>query len=373
VVDISFDIIDNTATVMVIIGTILFIFVCTKRRELKKWISSYLFVTIGQLISSFSELIPEAGLLSNLSFAIAVILLFVSSLREYYSMFMKDRLKPNQSYKATYSASSIFLLFLGIEFFIIILIIVSLFFTLKIFFKNKSPTYASICLTLIGGLLTILSSTLRDLEILDSNEFGVGMTIFFASTLLFTGIIALIELQIESSKNILKDVLKASSNVSLDVANVATELAASASEVNAASEEISNSTQETVIFTQKIMEASNKIRNIMQIITDISEQTNLLALNASIEAGRAGEQGRGFAVVANEVRKLAENSRNAIFGSYEEINEIINMIQDVSHSMMGISSSAEQQTASMEEISATANRLDNLAEKLKKSLIEVKT
>jgi len=58
--------------------------------------------------------------------------------------------------------------------------------------------------------------------------------------------------------------------------------------------------------------ASN-IANINQIIASIqgiTEQTNLLALNASIEAARAGEHGKGFAVVAEEVRKLAEQSRN---------------------------------------------------------------
>lgn len=54
----------------------------------------------------------------------------------------------------------------------------------------------------------------------------------------------------------------------------------------------------------------SNIASITEIISQIAEQTNLLSLNASIEAARVGEQGRGFAVVAEEIKKLAEESKN---------------------------------------------------------------
>ncbi|MFX0163694.1 MAG: methyl-accepting chemotaxis protein [Candidatus Hodarchaeota archaeon] len=120
--------------------------------------------------------------------------------------------------------------------------------------------------------------------------------------------------------------------------------------------------------TQEVMRATNDIRNVMGIITNISDQTNLLALNASIEAGRAGEQGRGFAVVADEVRKLAEESKSAVRETNEKINNVINKINNSFSSMEGISASAEQQTASMEEVTSTAHKLGTLAEDLKNSL-----
>lgn len=76
---------------------------------------------------------------------------------------------------------------------------------------------------------------------------------------------------------------------------------------------------------KEIAKASNMSANLMKnldshienigvagnLITQIAEQTNLLALNAAIEAARAGEEGKGFAVVAEEVRKLAEQSKEA--------------------------------------------------------------
>lgn len=71
-------------------------------------------------------------------------------------------------------------------------------------------------------------------------------------------------------------------------------------------------------ISAKVLEAMEEakvveeIATLAQNIASIAGQTNLLALNAAIEAARAGEQGRGFAVVAEEVRKLAEDSSNAV-------------------------------------------------------------
>lgn len=65
-----------------------------------------------------------------------------------------------------------------------------------------------------------------------------------------------------------------------------------------------------------------QVNGLTNDILNISSQTNLLALNASIEAARAGEAGRGFAVVAEQIRQLADSSRETA-NHIQQINGIV--------------------------------------------------
>ena len=62
----------------------------------------------------------------------------------------------------------------------------------------------------------------------------------------------------------------------------------------------------------RLSEQTQAVGDIITTVSDLAEQSNLLSVNASIEAAKAGEQGKGFTVVAQEVKSLAEQSKQAV-------------------------------------------------------------
>lgn len=100
--------------------------------------------------------------------------------------------------------------------------------------------------------------------------------------------------------------------------------AKSINEVVEANESVNKSSKELYDIIKSLKGSTDQVEKILDIITNISEQTNLLALNAAIEAARAGEQGKGFAVVSDEIRKLAEESK-------ESSNKISILLKDIQY------------------------------------------
>lgn len=92
-------------------------------------------------------------------------------------------------------------------------------------------------------------------------------------------------------------------------------------------------TKDKLEIALKESKSVEQIEELSNTIMEITAQTNLLALNAAIEAARAGDAGKGFVVVADEIRNLAENSKNAVV-------EIQKIVEKVIYSVSGLTESA---------------------------------
>ncbi|KXZ39126.1 Methyl-accepting chemotaxis protein [Alkalithermobacter thermoalcaliphilus JW-YL-7 = DSM 7308] len=163
------------------------------------------------------------------------------------------------------------------------------------------------------------------------------------------------------------------------------EITASINDVHTGNEHIANNIEDIVremsdinttatFLRTSIKEVQEKLDKFVQASEDIVKiagQTNLLALNASIEAARAGEHGKGFSVVANEVKKLAEDSKNVAISTKTDeeiilnnVNEILEVSSEldkrvhiVNEAITNISAVVQEVTAKGQQIAATASTM----------------
>ena len=115
----------------------------------------------------------------------------------------------------------------------------------------------------------------------------------------------------------------------------------------------------------ELSEHSQQIGNTIGVVDDIAEQTNMLALNAAVEAARAGEHGKGFAVVAGEIRKLADESKQAI----TKITSLTSNIQFTTNStVMATEEGSKEIEAVVKDINAVSSNSETLLNLIKEIL-----
>ncbi|WP_276300542.1 methyl-accepting chemotaxis protein [Halorussus lipolyticus] len=112
--------------------------------------------------------------------------------------------------------------------------------------------------------------------------------------------------------------------------------------------DIENESEETVEAIESLESEVQQVDELIDFIGEIAEQTNMLALNAHIEASRAGEQGAGFAAVANEIKELAERTKEAAADIEERLTRIRRQTDRTVDEVRDTSARIAQQTDSVE-------------------------
>ncbi len=115
---------------------------------------------------------------------------------------------------------------------------------------------------------------------------------------------------------------------------------------NSANQALAERIDQAALVVERLEQECVEVGRVLEVIGAITEKTNLLALNASIEAARAGEHGRGFAVVANEVRTLANQTRD----STSEIGGLIERLQREARSAVEAMAGSRQQAGRSAEL-----------------------
>ncbi|TAE24072.1 MAG: methyl-accepting chemotaxis protein [Candidatus Kapaibacterium sp.] len=230
----------------------------------------------------------------------------------------------------------------------------------------------------------------------------------------FNSALERIQYTLEQIQNTVDATVRSSSEISRATQQIATTTQEQSSQITIISHSLQNmtgaiaQTKQTAATTSAIADANSAtvqevipiVREVLKkisVINEIAFQTNLLALNAAVEAARAGRYGKGFAVVADEVRQLAHRTQRStkdieqlvsrlegisghntsslegLMGGVKEVKTMIervstiaeeqaNMSNNITHSMVGMSTASTQTAATVSQIAQTVESLLNLTE-----------
>lgn len=165
-------------------------------------------------------------------------------------------------------------------------------------------------------------------------------------------------LMIAKSIETIRSVKDAISSLSAEIEQVMTAV----NEITEGVQVASENNQFVFGLMDNLLAETQKMSEILAVINKFSNSTKILGLNASIEAARAGAAGKGFTVVAKEIERLSDNTTESAREIGTMVGGIEVQVNDISEKSKGTTDAITQQAASLQEIAAT---IENLNENVK--------
>lgn len=167
----------------------------------------------------------------------------------------------------------------------------------------------------------------------------------------------------EEQSKVMYDITKHAEKITSEGIEIVQQLQKSNNDSLVASQKVS---YEITNLNSKI----NQITQVIETIETIAEQTNLLALNASIEAARAGEYGRGFSVVADEIRKLAEQSKNA---THQVQGVVLSIVSETTKTVETVEVTMETAKKLNDDVVLTQSKFNQMSDSVKQIVESILT
>lgn len=157
------------------------------------------------------------------------------------------------------------------------------------------------------------------------------------------------------------DVLR---RLSSELAATAGQMMTTTEQAASVSKMIEGNIQKISHDSQKMMKTVEDAYEVIKSIQDIANQSKILGLNASIEAARAGDHGKGFAVVANEIRRMADQSRDSAVHTIKFLETVSESMKHNNQSIQDIASMMGEHSISIQELNNSYHIITSAAEKL---------
>ena len=170
----------------------------------------------------------------------------------------------------------------------------------------------------------------------------------------------------EQTSNNVREMAAATDKFTASAREIGSRVSSSVSLVGKAVDDTRRTDNAVSILSQR----SERIEQIVKLISDIAAQTNLLALNATIESARAGQAGRGFGVVASEVKTLAAQTARATEEIASHVAQSQEATRDVVGAIKGVGSTIEQLHLIASAIAAAVEEQHAVAQEIARSVAE---